>query len=183
RIGLEDFLEKLDEVGGGYEVKKDGIRFFYKEDLKPIKVVTGSYPGFMTDWQGPWAVLMTKAKGESIIHEAVYENRFTYAEELEKMGAKLKLFNPKLEDPEAFYNFNITDDNNYFHAAKIHGPARLHNAVLYVSDLRAGATLVLAALAAKGESIIFGLEHLDRGYEDFMLRLRNLGADIRRITE
>lgn len=183
RVGLEDFLSKLDEAGGGYEMKNDGIRFFYKEKLKPVKVITGSYPGFMTDWQGPWTVLMTKAKGESVVHEAVYENRFTYAEELNKMGAKLKLFNPKLGDPEAFYNFNITDDNNYYHAAKITGPAKLHNAVLNISDLRAGATLVLAALAAKGESIIFGLEHLDRGYEDFMLRLRDVGADIKRITE
>lgn len=183
RVGIEDFLNKLDEAGGGYEIKENGIKFFYKEKLKPVKVITGSYPGFMTDWQGPWAVLMTKAKGESVIHEAVYENRFTYAEELNKMGAKLKLFNPKLKDPEAFYNFNITDDNNYFHAVKINGPIRLHNAVLNISDLRAGATLVLAALAAKGESIVFGLEHLDRGYEDFVLRLREVGANIRRIVE
>ncbi|MFH1186692.1 MAG: UDP-N-acetylglucosamine 1-carboxyvinyltransferase [Candidatus Levyibacteriota bacterium] len=183
RVGLEEFLSKLDEAGGGCEEKENGIRFFYKGKLKAVKVITSFYPGFMTDWQGPWTVLMTKANGTSVIHEAVYENRFTYAEELNKMGAKLKLFNPKLEDPEDFYNFNIHDDNGYFHAAKIYGPVKLHNAVLNVSDLRAGATLVLAALAARGESIIFGLEHLDRGYEDFVLRLRDLGASIRRITE
>jgi len=183
RTGITEFLKQLEEANGGFEEKADGIRFFYKGSLNPTTIATNFYPGFMTDWQGPWAVLMTKAKGVSQIHETVYENRFTYAEELEKMGARVKLFNPKVNDAEKFYNFNIGDDNNYSHAAKISGPTRLHNGVVTVSDLRAGATLVLGALAAKGESIIFGLEHLDRGYENFDQRLRNLGADIERIIE
>ena len=183
RTGITEFLNQLEDANGGFEEKPDGIRFFYKGSLKPTTIVTNFYPGFMTDWQGPWAVLMTKAKGVSQIHETVYENRFTYATELEKMGAKIKLFNPKVSNPEEFYNFNIGDDINFLHAAKISGPARLHNGVVTVSDLRAGATLVLGALAAKKESIIFGLEHLDRGYENFDQRLRYLGADIRRITE
>ncbi len=137
----------------------------------------------MTDWQGPWAVLMTKAKGVSKIHETVYENRFSYVEELEKMGADFKLFNPKVNNPEELYNFNIGDDDNFFHAVRIKGPIKLHNAVLDISDLRAGATLVLAALAASGQSIIFGLAHLDRGYEKFDLRLRSLGADVQRVND
>lgn len=184
KIGLVEFLDELDKVGGGYEEKENGIRFYYKGPLKPSSITTSFYPGFMTDWQGPWAVLMTKALGQSIIHEAVYENRFGYVKELEKMGAKIELFNPVVKDPNKFYNFNINDDKkDFFHAAKIFGPVQLHNGIVEVYDLRAGATLVLAALAAKGESVIFGVEHLDRGYENFEERLRNLGASIKRVSE
>lgn len=182
--GIEEFLEMLKKCGGGYEEKKDGIRFFYKGPIKPADITTTFYPGFMTDWQGAWAVLMTKALGISTIHETVYENRFTYAGEIRKMGAHIELFNPKVEKPEKFYNFNIQDDNGkYFHAAKIYGPVNLHNGVVDITDLRAGATLVLAALAASGESVLFGVEHLDRGYEHFEKRLNKLGAKIKRIKE
>ena len=180
KTGIVEFLRQLKVAGGGYEEKENGIRFFYKGKLKPTNITTNFYPGFMTDWQGPWTVLMTKANGTSVMHETVYENRFTYIDELEKMGAKIKLYNPKIDEPEKLYNFNIHDDNDYFHAAKIYGPRRLHNGILNVSDLRAGATLVLAALAAKGESVIFGLEHLDRGYEQFVQRLKKIGANIER---
>ena len=183
KFGLLEFLDVLAIAGGGFEEREDGIRFYYKGELKPARVTTFPYPGFMTDWQGPWSVLMTKAKGESIIHETVYENRFSYIKELEKMGATFELFNPKVKNPEKVYNFNVTDDKNFYHAVKIHGPIRLHNGFTTVSDLRAGATLVLAALCAKGESIIFGVEHLDRGYEDFDKRLKSLGANIERIKE
>lgn len=178
---LLSFLQQLKVAGGGYEEKNGGMRFYYAGGLKPTDVVTSSYPGFMTDWQGPWAVLMTKAKGNSTIHETVYENRFGYVPELRKMGARIALFNPKIKNPDKVYNFNLKDDTGeYFHAAKIHGPTALHNGVLTISDLRAGATLVLTALAAKGQSVIFGVEHLDRGYEKFDERLRFLGADIKR---
>lgn len=182
RNGISEFLDKLEEVGGGFEEKNNGIRFFYKGPLSGSKVVTAPYPAFMTDWQGPWAVLMTKARGKSIIHETVYENRFSYVEELQKMGGKFEFFNPKVRNPKRFYNFNSPFDGKY-HALRINGDTILHNGVVSVSDLRAGATLVLAALSAKGESIIFGLEHLDRGYEQFDLRLKKLGADIKRLQE
>jgi len=182
--GLEEFLYMLKKIGGGFEEKTDGIRFFYKGKLKALNVTTGYYPGFMTDWQGPWAVIMTKSNGISVLHERVYENRFTYAEELKKMGANIELFNPKITNPQNYYNFNIKDDKkNYFHAAKIIGPNNLHNGILNITDLRAGATLVLAALSAKGKSVLFGLEHLDRGYEQFETRLKKLGADVKRINQ
>jgi UDP-N-acetylglucosamine 1-carboxyvinyltransferase len=184
REGLNEFLDALGRCGAGFEEKKNGIRFFYKGPLKPTEIKTSFYPGFMTDWQGPWAVLMTKANGVSTIHETVYENRFTYVEELRKMGAKIEFYNPGFKNPEDVYNFNIEDDKSKkFHAARIFGPAELHNAVLTMSDLRAGATLVLAALAAKGESVLFGVEHLDRGYEQLEKRLKKLGARISRVTE
>lgn len=184
KADLKDFLDKLELVGGGFEKGKEGIRFFSKGRINATDIKTSYYPGFMTDWQGPWAVLMTQVKGSSILHETVYENRFGYVGELDKMGARIDLFNPKVENPKDFYNFNIEDDKkDYKHALRIHGPVDLHNAVVDITDLRAGATLVLAALAAKGESVIFGVEHLDRGYEEFEKRLQKLGADIRREKE
>lgn len=175
------FLNALSSAGGGIEETSRGIRFFAKGSLLARDVTTGAYPHFMTDWQGPWAVLMTKARGTSVIHETVYENRFGYASELIKMGADITLFNPVVENPETFYNFNMEDNKHeYFHAIKIRGPVDLHNAVVTMTDLRAGATLLLAALAARGTSVIFGVEHLDRGYERLEERLRSLGADIER---
>lgn len=182
--GIEEFLDLLKECGGGFEEKRNGIRFFYKGKLRATTVETTFYPGFMTDWQGPWAVLMTKAEGESIIHETVYENRFTYANDLKKLGGQIELYNPIIKNPGSFYNFNIKDDNGKnFHAARIHGSVDLHNGIVDITDLRAGATLVLAALAAKGESVLFGVEHLDRGYEQFDKRLKSLGANIKRVKE
>jgi UDP-N-acetylglucosamine 1-carboxyvinyltransferase len=182
--GLEEFLEMLDYCGGGIEEKENGIRFFYKGELKPSNISTSFYPGFMTDWQGPWTVLMTKANGQSSVHETVYENRFTYVDDLKKMGANIEFYTPEIDNLEEVYNFNIKDDTNQDrHAVKIFGPTALHNAILTVTDLRAGASLVVAALAAKGKSVLLDIEHLDRGYEQFEQRLRGLGADIERIEE
>lgn len=181
-VELSPFIQRLELAGGGVEMQKEGIRFYHKGELTGIDVQTSSYPGFMTDWQGPWSILMTQAKGEAVIHETVYENRFGYVEELKKMGASITLFNPEIKDPERIYNFNLSDNNpSYFHAIRIKGPVLLHNAVVKVSDLRAGATLILAALCAKGESVIFGIEHLERGYEKLEERLSLLGASLKRV--
>ena len=183
-VDLSPFIQRLELAGGGVENQKEGIRFFYKGDLVSVNVQTSTYPGFMTDWQGPWTILMIQAKGESIIHETVYENRFGYVKELKKMGANIVLFNPDVKNQEEVYNFNLSDNNySYFHAIRVKGPTGLHNAVVEVSDLRAGATLVLAALFATGESVIFGAEHLDRGYEKLEDGLESLGANIKRIKE
>ncbi len=184
RRGIEEFLQMLKLCGGGFEEKRNGIRFFYKGPILATDIITSYYPGFMTDWQGPWVVLMTTAKGISTIHETVYENRFGYVQELLKMGDKIKFFNPKVDSPEKVYNFNYRDNRSeYKHAIKIYGPLKLHNAALEIFDLRAGATLVLASLLAKGQSVIFGIEHLDRGYEKFSERLKILGASITRKNE
>lgn len=183
-VDLEEFIKKLTLSGGGVEKRRDGIRFYYKDALRKTDISTSFYPGFMTDWQGPWAVLMTQANGESVIHETIYESRFGYVKELKKMGAKISFFNPDVENPENIYNFNLSDRvPDYYHAIKVKGPTRLHNAVLVISDLRAGATLVLAALSSIGESIIFGVEHLDRGYEKFEERLNSLGANTKRVKK
>lgn len=178
---LITFLTTFKNAGGRFDIDKEGVRFSSNGQISPTRIITAPHPGFMTDWQGPWAVLMTKGKGESTIHETVYENRFGYVIELLRMGANIEYFQPAKFSQDS-YNFNSKDDKKeYFHAIKIHGPTNLHNAVLTISDLRAGATLVLAALAAKGESVVFGVEHLDRGYEKFEQRLKKLGAQIKRI--
>ena len=182
--GIKEFLEKYAAAGGKYEEVADGIRFFTDGVLHATDVTTSIYPGFMTDWQAPWAVLMTKAEGASTIHETVFENKFGYVEDLERMGAHIEFFNPEVANREETYNFNLEDDRpEYFHAIRVFGPTQLHNGVMTMVDIRAGAAVVVGALAAEGTSTIFGIEKLDRGYENFEGRLRQLGADIERVTE
>lgn len=180
---LAEFLRKLDEVGALYEIKDNGIRFYADGPLIGTSITTGAHPGFMTDWQAPWAVLMTQAEGESIIHEAVFSNRFGYVTELRKMGAKIRFINVDVPDPVSFYNFTLEENDEAEHAIAISGPVALHDAVVSISDLRAGASLVLAALAGTGETIIHGVSLIDRGYESFEERLRSLGATIKRVNE
>ncbi len=176
---LRAFLNKVNLAGGGYEIKDNGIRFFYKQPLVATQVETSPYPGFMTDWQALWVTLMTQATGESLVHERVFENRFAYVEFLQKMGAQIELFNPAVENLEEYYNFNLADNTqNSFHAAKITGPTQLNGTSLAVQDIRAGATLTLAALAATGESVIDNIELIERGYENLEGRLAQLGAKI-----
>jgi len=182
KVDLKAFLEALHKAGAGYEIRPDGIRFFANHSLHALNITTSVYPGFMTDWQAPWGVLMTQAEGTCVIHETVFEDKFGYIKDLKKMGAHAKLFNPEVKEPEKVYNFNLCDDNpKFFHAVQIQGPTKLHNAVITMENIRAGAAGVLAALAARGTSTIFGVDKLDRGYEKFEQRLQKLGANIKRI--
>lgn len=179
---LKAFLEKLDEIGGGYEFGNYGIRFFYQKQLRATDVKTASHPGFMTDWQPLWTTLMTQAKGESRVIETIFPNRLGFTEDLIKMGAEISLYNPKVAHQEKFYNFNLEDDKkDYFHAAKISGPTKLRPIKVKISDLRAGATLVLAALIARGKSILTNIGQITRGYENLDGRLIELGAKIRKV--
>lgn len=183
-VNLEAFLAKLDEAGGGYEVGSYGIRFYYKQPLRSADVKTTPHPGFMTDWQPLWAVLMTQAKGESEIFETVSSNRFQYIDALRAMDVKIEPVKPHVENPEETYNFNLEEDRlEYVHAVNISGPAKLKPGVFTVHDLRAGATVVLAALAAKGKTVLHNIEEIDRGYEKLDDRLRSMGAVIVRVAE
>jgi len=185
RHNLGAFLDVYRKAGGKYEeMDATTTRYYTDGPLTATDIVTTPHPGFMTDWQAPWAVLMTQANGCSTIHETVFESRFSYVSELTKMGAHIEFFDPKVPNPEAFYNFNWADRvPGYHQGIKIKGPTTLHNAVLAIDDLRAGATLVLAALSASGESVVHGVEQVDRGYEKIEERLRALGAQIERVTE
>lgn len=180
---LAAFLDKVKQAGGRFEVDDFGIRFWYEKPLKATDITTAPHPGFMTDWQPLWTLLMTQAKGRSKIVEAVHNNRLGFTKDIIKMGAKIKLFNPRLANPERFYNFNLKDDRpEYFHAAYVWGPTPLRGRRLIVPDIRAGATLTLAALIAKGKSVLEKIELIDRGYEDLDGRLRELGANIKRVN-
>jgi UDP-N-acetylglucosamine 1-carboxyvinyltransferase len=158
---LGSFLEVLDRMGVPFETRADGLRVSAASSYRPCDVETAPYPGFATDLQAPLAVLMTQADGDSRIHETIYEDRLDYTMELVKMGAVIEV-----EDQ---------------HSACIAGPTQLHGREVSIADLRAGATLVLAALAAEETSVISGVEHVDRGYEQIEAKLVALGAQIHRI--
>jgi len=179
---LEVFLAKLDEAGAGYEVGKYGIRFFYKQPLHATDITTAVYPGFKTDWQPLWVTMMTQAEGSCILHETVTENRFQYVDSLNTMGAQIELFNPAVNHPEEFYNFNLeVDVPSNRHAARITGPSPLHGGEFTVKDLRHGATLMIAGMMAEGTTILHDeKDQIDRGYESIDQIFQSLGATIQR---
>ncbi len=159
---LESFLNKLEEIGVKFNVGRNYVHVLPSERLRPGEIKTAPYPGFATDYQAPLAVLLTKAWGKSIIFETIFEERLNYLQELAKMGARVKILNP--------------------HEAEIIGPSKLQGTRLTTYDLRAGATLILAALSAKGVSEIEGIEIIDRGYENIERKLVSLGAKIERVN-
>lgn len=177
---LQAFLGKLDEVGGKYEVSPYGIRFYYQDPLRATNLTTAPEPGFMTDWQPLWTTMMTQAQGVSEIVEAVTQHRLAFTDQLNQMGAKIEYFDPQPSDPSLFYDFNYPETTPYPHAVRVHGPTPLTGTKMIVPDLRGGATLVMAAIMAEGDSVIENIELIDRGYERFDERLRNLSAKIER---
>ncbi len=160
---IEPLIVKLKEAGVTIEkVGADALRVYVKNGLQAIDVETFPFPGFPTDMQAQMMALLTVANGTSTVKESIFENRFMHAPELQRMGAKIKL-------------------NSHF--AFVTGVPELSGASVKITDLRAGAALILAALAAKGESVVFGLKHLRRGYDDLPQKLRNVGATIQEFPE
>jgi len=158
---LDLVLEKLKEIGVNFETETNKIIIKPTPNLNAInKIETRIYPGIPTDLQAPLAVLATQAKGTTLIHDTMYEGRFAYINELNKMGANAIICDP--------------------HRALITGPTPLYGQTITSFDLRAGATLIIAALLAEGQSTIEKVEQVDRGYERIEERLRNLGAEIKR---
>jgi UDP-N-acetylglucosamine 1-carboxyvinyltransferase len=171
------FLNAIRRAGGGFEVFDDGIRFFYTGMLKPLAIETDVHPGFMTDWQQPWVLLMTQADGLSVVHETVYENRFGYVSELQKMGAEIELYTSCLGGSEC--RFTTLE---HPHSAVIFGPTKLRGADINIPDLRAGFVYMIAAAIADGTSTVTGIHHVERGYEKIEEKLRGLGVKIERIA-
>jgi UDP-N-acetylglucosamine 1-carboxyvinyltransferase len=159
---LDALLQKLEEAGVKTVHSPDSVRVMGDRPLKSADIVTEEYPGFPTDVQAHYMVLATQAEGTSIITENIFENRFVHAQELVRMGAKIKIEGRR---------------------AVVQGKSPLSAAAVLASDLRASASLVLAALVAEGESIIDRVYHIDRGYEHIEEKLRGVGAQIRRIGE
>ncbi|MCL4375056.1 UDP-N-acetylglucosamine 1-carboxyvinyltransferase [Patescibacteria group bacterium] len=175
-------VEALERAGAQVkQIKANHWYFAYSRPLRAVNIETTPYPGFMTDWQPLWAVLMTQAHGVSQIHERLFENRFSYVDELKKLGANIEFINLPVVHPEQYYFFNYSEKSSYSQAIKVTGPQQLHNGVLTVGDLRAGATLAIAALIAQGESVVSGVSILERGYEDFVAKVRALGGTIKKV--
>ena len=151
----------LKKIGAKIKIKDNEINVIGKRKINNIKLTTSPYPGFPTDLQAQLMVLLCKANGISEIKEKIFENRFMHASELNRMGAKIKILGNR---------------------AVIHGNINFNSAELMATDLRASVSLVLAALIAKGKSIINRIYHLERGYEQIEKKLSKVGANIRRIS-
>ena len=156
---LEALISKLKEMGVQMEVVGDSIVVYGGVDLKAVDIKTQIYPGFATDLQQPLTTLLTQASGESHVQETIYIERFKHCEQLNKMGANIKLEEAR---------------------STIHGPTPLHGARVMATDLRCGAALVVAGLIAKGKTEITNVYHIDRGYDNIDHKLITLGAHITR---
>lgn len=170
---LLSFLNALRRVGVPFTIQTDGILFEHAKQYKPIVLETDVHPGFMTDWQQPFVMLLTQANGVSIVHETIFEDRFGYTEALKQMGANIQLHSDCLGSKECRYKHQ-----NYNHSCIISGPTPLKAADIEIPDLRAGFSYVLAALMAEGASRVTGVDHIERGYESIIEKLQKLGADI-----
>lgn len=178
---IEPFLIPFKKAGFSYhyEAKTSLFETIPPNKITPLNIQTAPHPGFLTDWQPLWVLLMTQAEGTSLVHETVFENRFSYISDLRKFGVKIKFTQPEVANPNEVYQFNNYDKEKHRHqAVLITGPSRLHNGLATMTDIRAGACLVIAALVARGRSVINGAEQIERGYEDLVAKLTRLGAQI-----
>ncbi|HCJ49134.1 MAG TPA: UDP-N-acetylglucosamine 1-carboxyvinyltransferase [Microbacterium sp.] len=166
------FLNVFRKAGGDFDIAEDGIRFRRGGALKPVTVETDVHPGFMTDWQQPLIVALTQAEGESIVHETVYENRLGFTRALVQMGADIVVHPEGIASSDRRVPRRALEQ-----AAVINGPTPLHAADVVVPDLRGGYSYVIAALAAEGESTVRNIGIIRRGYEKFLEKLTDLGAD------
>ncbi|MBR4015586.1 MAG: UDP-N-acetylglucosamine 1-carboxyvinyltransferase [Anaerotignum sp.] len=158
---MDSLTAKLDEMQVKVVEGDDSIRIIADTPLKAVNVKTMSYPGFPTDLQPQIAALLAVCNGQSVLTENVWENRYQYIEELRKLGAQVHI------------------DGRI---ATIDGVPHFNGAAVSATDLRAGAAMILAALAAEGETVIDGVRYIDRGYEDVEFKLQALGADIKRMV-
>ena len=159
---LDCITAKIIEVGGNVEDFGDSIRVWCNKRPAKANVKTLPYPGFPTDMQPQMGVVLSLADGTSIINESIWESRFQYTNELNKMGA------------------HITAQGK---TAVFEGVKGLTGAPVYATDLRAGAALIIAGVVANGQTELYNIEHIDRGYENIEEKFRNLGADIKRVSE
>ena len=154
---IEALTLKLEQMGVTLEQGSDYIRVLKSDNLKAVDIKTQPFPGFATDLQQPLTALMIKAEGDSHVKETIYAERFKHCKELNQMGADIEYGDGQ---------------------STIHGPKTLHGADIFATDLRCGASLVIAALMAHGETIIHNAYHIYRGYDSIVDKLRALGADI-----
>lgn len=169
------FLNAFRHAAGAFEVRGYGIEFSRAgATLRAMALETDVHPGFMRDWQQPFAVMPTKANELSIIHETVYEGRFGYVEALKSMWAQIQLYHRCLGQIDCRFA-----SRNSLHSAVIAGPTTLRGTEIHILDLRAGFSYIIAALVANGNSIISNMHLIRRGYEDIVGKLQALKAHVR----
>lgn len=166
-------LTTLRGMGAQFDIHDDYIQASAPEGLRPAAVQTDTHPGFMTDWQTPLMILFTQAKGMSVLHETVYEDRLVYVPALQQMGAEIELFSSCLGGESCRFH-----DTNAVHSAVVKGVSKLTGAEVEVPDVRAGFSSVIAAAIADSPSRIGGIGHLVRGYHRPAEQFANLGLSI-----
>ena len=158
---LDSLWNSLARTGAKFEIGKNSVHVLPSQ-LRAVSIKTHEYPGFPTDLQAPFCVLLTQAEGQSLVHETIYEGRLSWTEELKRMGADILSLDP--------------------HRIEIKGPTVLKGREIESPDIRAGMAYIISSLCAKGESIINNIYQIDRGYEKIEERLQKLGADIKRVS-
>jgi len=159
---LDLFLAKLTEIGVNFKKGSDFVKVKFSKDLRSSRIQALPYPGFQTDLIPVILPLLTQAKGKSLVHDPLYENRLYFTQELRKMGADIEVVDP--------------------HRAFVFGPTPLRGVKIESWDIRAGASLIIAALVAEGQSTIENAHQVDRGYEKIETKFQKLGADIKRVS-
>lgn len=157
---LDVLWKYFDLLGVDYKLESTQVTVNKSKSFPAQHLKTHEYPGFITDLQAPMTLLLTQAEGLSMVHETIYDGRLFYVDKLNKMGANIIMADP--------------------HRVLVQGPTKLYGKTISSPDIRAGITLVMAAMIAEGESVIHGVSHIDRGYENLEKRLQQLGADITR---
>lgn len=158
---IQILLNIFEKIGVPFSLGPNWIKIKPAKKIKPYSIKTHEYPGFPTDLQSPYTVLMTQANGTALIHETIYDRRLLFVDMLSQMGADIIMCDP--------------------HRVVINGPSKLYGKQLTSPDLRAGIAMVIAALVANGKTEIDNIYQIDRGYEDIDGRLRSIGANIKRI--
>ena len=185
RAPIISFVNTLSKAGCLYEFSKDELRVWSSgNQVTPVQVTTNFAPGFVSTWQPLITLILTKASGESLVHDTVYTDRWDFTKDLNRMGAKIQLFKPSALNMETVVNddsYEIAEKGEPESVARISGPTTLKGAKLAIQDLKAGPILVLAALIAFGKSEVSGVEHLERGYDNLLGKLIGLGANIQEI--
>jgi UDP-N-acetylglucosamine 1-carboxyvinyltransferase len=159
---LSAFCEKLDEAGISVTETARGLKVGRRNGIRAVNVTTEPFPGFPTDLQAQFMALMCVAEGTSVLEETIFENRFMHAPELTRMGARIEVHGGH---------------------ATVSGVDSLRGAPVMATDLRASVSLILAGLAAEGQTTVSRVYHLDRGYEHVVRKLRGVGAQIERVKE
>ena len=158
---LDSLWSLLNKANIKIRINKNSVEILPSTALKSVNIKTREYPGFPTDLQAPLCVLLTQAGGQALVHETIYEGRLNWTDELKRMGASILNLDP--------------------HRIEIKGPTKLKGREIESPDLRAGMAYVIAALCAKGRSVVNNIYQIDRGYEKIEERLQKIGADIHRI--